>query len=113
MLDAIGGQLVDGEHKVGGPRWREPGLGCEPADHASYLDQVEGAKRQFVRVHVTDGSAIVELVPWHWQAALVWAVAYALVAGGLAFYGKSRLSVRMPSRTIESLEENRNGRFIS
>ena len=50
---------------------------------------------------------IVELVPWHWEAALVWAVAYVLIAGGLALYGKSRLSLRMPSRTIESLKENK------
>ena len=50
---------------------------------------------------------IVELVPWHWQAALVWAVAYALIAGGLALYGKSKLSLRLPSKTIESLKENK------
>jgi hypothetical protein len=50
---------------------------------------------------------IVALVPWHWQAALVWAVAYAVLAGGLALFGKSRLSLRLPSRTIESLKENK------
>ena len=50
---------------------------------------------------------IVALVPWHWQAALVWVAAYALIAGGLALFGKSRLSLRMPSRTIESLKENK------
>jgi hypothetical protein len=50
---------------------------------------------------------IVVLVPWHWQAALVWAVAYALIAATLALYGKSRLSVRLPTRTIESLKENK------
>ena len=50
---------------------------------------------------------IVAVVPWHWEAALVWVVAYALIAGGLALYGKSRLSVRMPSKTIESLKENK------
>ena len=50
---------------------------------------------------------IVELVPWHWQAAAVWAAVYGLVAGGLALYGKSRFSLRMPSRTIESLKENK------
>ena len=50
---------------------------------------------------------VVALVPWHWQAALVWVVAYALIGGGLALYGKSRLSLRMPSRTIESLKENK------
>ena len=50
---------------------------------------------------------IVQLVPWHWQAAVAWAVAYGLVAGGLALYGKSRLSLRLPSKTIESLKENK------
>jgi hypothetical protein len=50
---------------------------------------------------------IVELVPWHWEAALVWALAYVLIAAGLALYGKSRLSLRMPSRTIASLKENK------
>jgi uncharacterized membrane protein YqjE len=50
---------------------------------------------------------IVEVVPWHWQAAAVWALAYGLIAGGLALYGKSRLSLRLPSRTIESLKENK------
>jgi cytochrome c biogenesis protein CcdA len=50
---------------------------------------------------------IVALVPWHWQAALVWVVAYLLIAGGLALFGKSRLSLRRPSRTIESLKENK------
>jgi hypothetical protein len=46
-------------------------------------------------------------VPWHWQAALVWIAAYALLAGGLALYGRSRLSLRLPSRTIASLKENK------
>ncbi|MEP6752564.1 MAG: phage holin family protein [Candidatus Dormiibacterota bacterium] len=50
---------------------------------------------------------VVALVPWHWQAALVWAGAYALTAVGLGLFGKSRLSLRMPSRTIESLKENK------
>jgi len=50
---------------------------------------------------------VVALMPWHWQAALVWVAAYALLAGGLALYGKSRLSLRMPSRTIDSLKENK------
>jgi uncharacterized membrane protein YqjE len=50
---------------------------------------------------------IVLLVPWHWQAAVVWVVAYVLIAGGLAVYGRSRFSLRLPSRTIESLKENK------
>jgi uncharacterized membrane protein YqjE len=50
---------------------------------------------------------IVVAVPWHWQAALAWVIAYAAVAAGLALYGKSRLNLRLPTRTIESLKENK------
>jgi uncharacterized membrane protein YdbT with pleckstrin-like domain len=50
---------------------------------------------------------VVALVPWHWQAALVWALAYMAVAVGLALYGRSRLSLRLPTRTLESLKENK------
>lgn len=50
---------------------------------------------------------VVLLVPWHWQAALAWALAYVLIAGGLALYGRSRLTLRLPTRTLESLKENK------
>ena len=50
---------------------------------------------------------VVLLVPWHWQAAGVWAVAYFLLGTGLALYGKSRFAVRLPARTLESLKENK------
>jgi hypothetical protein len=50
---------------------------------------------------------VVVAVPWHWQAALAWAIAYAAIAGGLALYGKSRLNLRLPTRTLESLKENK------
>lgn len=50
---------------------------------------------------------VVVAVPWHWEAALVWAIAYALIAGGLALYGKSRLSLRLPTKTLDSLKENK------
>jgi putative superfamily III holin-X len=50
---------------------------------------------------------VVVAVPWHWQAALAWVIAYAAVAAGLAIYGKSRLNLRLPTRTIESLKENK------
>jgi hypothetical protein len=50
---------------------------------------------------------VVVAVPWHWQAALVWALAYAAIAGGLAIYGKSRLSLRLPTKTLDSLKENK------
>jgi cytochrome c biogenesis protein CcdA len=50
---------------------------------------------------------VVSLVPWHWEAALVWAIAYLVIAGGLAVYGRSRLTLRLPTRTLESLKENK------
>ena len=50
---------------------------------------------------------VILLVPWHWQAALVWALAYLVIAAGLALYGRSRLTLRMPTRTLESLKENK------
>lgn len=50
---------------------------------------------------------VVEAVPWHWQAAVVWAVAYALIAGLLALYGRRRLQVSMPQKTITSLKETK------
>jgi cytochrome c biogenesis protein CcdA len=51
---------------------------------------------------------VVVLVPWHWQAALIWAGAYVVIASGLALYGRSRLSLRLPPRTLESLKENKD-----
>ena len=50
---------------------------------------------------------VVVAVPWHWQAAVVWAVAYALIAAGLAIYGRMRLRVSMPQKTITSLKETK------
>lgn len=50
---------------------------------------------------------VVEAVPWHWQAALVWAVTYVAVAGGLYLVGRSRLRLQLPQRTLESLKENK------
>ncbi len=50
---------------------------------------------------------IVQLAPWHWPAALVWVVVYLLVAAGLALYGKGRLRLQAPPKTIESLKENK------
>lgn len=50
---------------------------------------------------------VVVAVPWHWQAAVVWALAYALIAAGLALYGRRRLQVSMPQKTITSLKETK------
>jgi cytochrome c biogenesis protein CcdA len=50
---------------------------------------------------------VVILVPWHWQAAVVWAAVYIVIAAGLALYGRSRLGLRLPTKTIASLKENK------
>lgn len=50
---------------------------------------------------------VVFLVPWHWQAAVVWAIAYALVGGGLGLYGRSRICLQLPAKTLDSLKENK------
>ncbi|TMC97891.1 MAG: phage holin family protein [Chloroflexi bacterium] len=51
--------------------------------------------------------AVVEAVPWHWQAALLWAVVYFVLAGVLYLFGRSRLRLRLPTRTLETLKENK------
>ena len=51
--------------------------------------------------------AVVMLVPWHWEAAAVWAVVYALLAAGLALYGKARLQITLPPKTVASLKETK------
>lgn len=50
---------------------------------------------------------IIEAVPWHWPGAVVWVALYLLVAGGLALYGKARLRIEPPRKTIESLKESK------
>jgi uncharacterized membrane protein YqjE len=52
-------------------------------------------------------SLVVVLVPWHWQAALGWVVAYALLGVGLVFFGKSRFALKLPTKTLKSLKENK------
>src|ERR1700730_2875296 len=51
--------------------------------------------------------AVVLLVPWHWEAAAVWAVLYVLLAAGLALYGKARLQITLPQKTVASLKETK------
>ena len=51
--------------------------------------------------------AVALLVPWHWQAAAVWAGAYVVLGLGLVIIGKSRLRIGLPQRTLESLKENK------
>lgn len=50
---------------------------------------------------------VVQLVPWHWQAAGVWAAAYVVLGVVLVLAGKARLHVGLPPRTLESLKENK------
>jgi uncharacterized protein (DUF58 family) len=51
--------------------------------------------------------AAVLLVPWHWQAAVVWAAAYVLLGIALYLFGRSRLKLRLPTRTLDSLKETK------
>jgi VIT1/CCC1 family predicted Fe2+/Mn2+ transporter len=50
---------------------------------------------------------IVMLVPWHWQAAAVWAVVYVLLTAALVLYGRARLQITVPPRTLASLKETK------
>jgi ABC-type multidrug transport system fused ATPase/permease subunit len=50
---------------------------------------------------------IVVLVPWHWQAAVVWVVVYVLLAAGLALFGRARLMIALPPKTVASLKETK------
>ena len=50
---------------------------------------------------------IVELVPWHWLAALAWIVLYLLLGIGLMLAGKARFALKLPARTLASLKENK------
>ena len=51
--------------------------------------------------------SLVILVPWHWQAAVIWAVAYATIGVALMLIGKSRLRIKLPAKTIASLKESK------
>ena len=58
-------------------------------------------------VLVAAPALVVVAVPWHWQAALVWLVAYALVGACLFLLGKTRFHIEIPARTLKSLKENK------
>jgi hypothetical protein len=60
-----------------------------------------------IAVFVALPIVVVEAVPWHWQAALAWALAYLAIAGMLYLLGRSRLRLQLPKRTLESLKENK------
>ena len=52
-------------------------------------------------------SLVVILVPWHWQAAAAWIILYLLLGIGLAFVGKARFRIGLPTKTLESLKESK------
>ncbi|TME71620.1 MAG: phage holin family protein [Chloroflexi bacterium] len=68
---------------------------------------VFGALLALLGVLVAVPSMVVWLVPWHWQAAAVWAGAYVLLAVLLIMVGRARLRFQVPPRTLESLKENK------
>ena len=50
---------------------------------------------------------VVMLVPWHWEAAAVWAGVYLVVAIALGLIGKARLRIGLPPKTVASLKETK------
>jgi putative superfamily III holin-X len=50
---------------------------------------------------------VVMLVPWHWEAAGVWAAAYLVIGIVLALVGKARLRIGLPEKTVASLKETK------
>ena len=50
---------------------------------------------------------VVMLVPWKWEAAAIWAGGYLVIGLVMVFAGKSRLQLRLPPKTIQSLKENK------
>jgi hypothetical protein len=50
---------------------------------------------------------LVIVLPWHWQAALVWMVAYLLIGAVGVLVGRSRLRLTLPQKTLDALKETR------
>jgi uncharacterized membrane protein YhiD involved in acid resistance len=50
---------------------------------------------------------VIAAVGWPWQAAAVWLAAYVVLGVLLVVIGRSRLKLRPPPRTLESLKENK------
>lgn len=44
----------------------------------------------------------------HWLVAVIWIVLYLAVAGGLALFGRNKLQIGIPVKTVNSLKETRN-----
>ena len=51
---------------------------------------------------------IVVAVEPHWLAALVWIVIYVVLAAGLALFGRGKLPIGVPERTVNSIKETRD-----
>lgn len=51
---------------------------------------------------------IVVAVEPHWLVALAWIVVYLLLAGGLALFGRAKLHIAIPERTVNSLKETKD-----
>ncbi|HEY8813275.1 MAG TPA: phage holin family protein [Candidatus Dormibacteraeota bacterium] len=51
---------------------------------------------------------IVVAIEPHWIAALVWIVVYLVVAIGLALFGRGKLYIGVPKRTVNSIKETRD-----
>jgi uncharacterized membrane protein YqjE len=51
---------------------------------------------------------IVVAVEPHWLAALVWIVIYLVLAAGLALFGRGKLHIGVPERTVNSIKETRD-----
>ena len=50
---------------------------------------------------------VIALLGWRWEAAAVWLTAYVVLGLALVFIGRSRLQLRIPPRTLETLKENK------
>jgi len=122
---------TDTEPRTNGSAARSGALAAEVVQDLNRLVslEVQLAKQELKELAITNGIAaacfavaailagiallvavpviVVVAVPWHWQAAVVWAVVYALIAAGLAIYGRMRLRVSMPEKTITSLKETK------
>ena len=51
---------------------------------------------------------IVVAVEPHWLAALSWIVVYLVLAAGLALFGRGKLHIGVPERTVNSIKETRD-----
>ena len=52
-------------------------------------------------------SLVVIFVPWHRQAAVAWVLVYLLLGISLAVLGKRRFALKLPTKTLASLKENK------